>query len=83
VKISGGARRSGGSVAARKKSLTGSRWMGLLALAPLVVIAAPGTASAASTVCLQNSDSSQTNIAGNWSTPDKARSVTVQKAPNT
>ncbi|MEU9456468.1 hypothetical protein [Streptomyces sp. NPDC048277] len=62
-----------------------NRWIGLLtmALAPMVVIAAPGTASAASTVCLQNSDGSQDDIAGNWSTPDKTRSVGVQQASNT
>lgn len=83
--INGGARRGEGSVAARKKSLTRSKWVGLLTLglAPLVVMASPGVASAADTVCLQNSDGSQTDIAGNSSTPDRTRSVTTQSASNT
>ncbi|MFJ9704611.1 hypothetical protein [Streptomyces sp. NPDC101234] len=62
-----------------------NRWIGLLTMAPapMVVIAAPGTASAASTVRLGNSDGSQSDIEGNWPTPDKTRSVTVQQASNT
>jgi hypothetical protein len=85
VKINGGARRSGGSVAVRKKHPTASKWMGMMAfaLAPLVVIAAPGSASAASGVCLQNADNSQHDIVGNWSTPDKTRSVITQQARKT
>ncbi|MBT2423567.1 hypothetical protein J7F01_11990 [Streptomyces sp. ISL-22] len=88
MKINGGARRSEGPVALRKKrkkSPTRSRWVGLLtlALAPLVVLASPGSASAAGTVCLQNADGSQSDIAGNWSTPDKTRSVSVQQASKT
>lgn len=85
MKINGGTRRSGDSVAARKKSPTGRKWMGLLtfALAPLVVLAAPGSASAASTVCLQNADGSQTDISGTGDTPDKTRSVTLQQASKT
>ncbi|WP_416972371.1 hypothetical protein [Streptomyces sp. 4F14] len=61
------------------------KWVGLLtvALAPLVVIAAPGSASAATTVCLQNFDGSQADIAGNGSTPDKTKSVITQQAKNT
>lgn len=83
--INGGARRGGDSVAARKKSLVRSKWAGLLTLglAPLVVMASPGIASAATNVCLQNSDGSQTDIAGNSSTPDKTRSITTQSASNT
>jgi len=85
VTINGGAHRDGDSVAARKKSLARGKWVGLLtlALAPLVVMASPGVASAASSVCLENSDGSQTDIAGNSSTPDKTRSLTTQSAGNT
>ncbi|MCI3274889.1 hypothetical protein [Streptomyces cylindrosporus] len=63
-----------------------NRWIGLLttALAPLVVIAAPGSASAASGLeCLGNSDGSQSDIAGNWSTKHQTQSVSVQQARNT
>ncbi|MET7481149.1 hypothetical protein ABZT17_43485 [Streptomyces sp. NPDC005648] len=59
--------------------------MGLVAfaLAPLVVIAAPDSASAASSVCLQNLDGSQTDIVGNSSTPNRTQSVTIQQARST
>ncbi|WP_405870358.1 MULTISPECIES: hypothetical protein [unclassified Streptomyces] len=59
--------------------------MGLLTLglAPLVVMASPGVASAASTECLQNADSSQTDIAGNSSMDHQTQSVTTQWASNT
>ncbi|WP_405947510.1 hypothetical protein OG588_13665 [Streptomyces prunicolor] len=81
--VNAGTRRSGDSVVARKK--TSKKWMGLatLALAPMVLLASPGVASAATNVCLQNSDGSQTDIAGNSSTPDKTQSITVQSAKNT
>ncbi|KPI05883.1 hypothetical protein OK074_4373 [Actinobacteria bacterium OK074] len=85
MKINRGARLGGGSVAVRKKSPIRSKWASLLTLglAPLVVMAAPGVAAASSTVCLQNSDSSQTDIAGNSSTPNQTRSVGVQQANKT
>lgn len=69
---------------ATKRSVRG-RWMGALtvALAPMVILAAPGSASAADTVCLQNADGSQADIVGNWSTPNKTRSISVQQANKT
>ncbi|MFJ9895557.1 hypothetical protein ACIQPR_19815 [Streptomyces sp. NPDC091280] len=78
-------RPDGDAPTPRAKRATGRKLMGLLAfgLAPLVVIAAPGTASAAGSVCLENADGSQDDIAGNWSTPDKTVSVTTQQASNT
>lgn len=85
MKINGGVRRNGDSPATRRKRSARSRWVGLLTLvlAPLVLLAAPGSASAASWQCLGNSDGSQADIAGNWSTPDKTRSLTTQQANNT
>ncbi|WBO64978.1 hypothetical protein [Streptomyces camelliae] len=34
-------------------------------------------------MCLEHYDGSQTDIAGNWSTPDKTQSIGVQQARNT
>lgn len=81
--VNAGTRRSGDSVVARKK--TSKKWMGLatLALAPMVLLASPGVASAASQECLGNSDNSSHDIAGNWSTDHQTQSVTVQHANNT
>ncbi|MET9090343.1 hypothetical protein ABZX77_52350 [Streptomyces sp. NPDC004237] len=89
MKINRGPRRSGDSVTGRKKGSAGSagkRWAGLLtfALAPLVVLASPGVASASSQECLGNSSTpANADIAGNWSTKYQTRSVTVQQASNT
>ena len=81
--VNASTRRSGDSVVARKK--TSKKWMGLatLALAPMVLLASPGVASAASQECLQNSENSSHDMAGNWSTDHKTQSVTVQHASNT
>lgn len=85
MKTTDGAPRHEGSVTERKKRVLRSKWVGLagMALAPMVVLASPGAASAAGAVCLQNSDGSQDDIAGNWSTPDKTQSIGVQQASNT
>ncbi|MFD4556712.1 hypothetical protein ACFWP5_20770 [Streptomyces sp. NPDC058469] len=70
---------------ARKK--TGKKWLGLatlaLAPAPMVLLASPGVASAASQECLQNSENSSHDMAGNWSTDHQTQSVSVQHANNT
>ncbi|WP_327404578.1 hypothetical protein OG194_33900 [Streptomyces sp. NBC_01288] len=81
--VNAGTRRSGDSVVARKK--TGKKWMGLatLALAPMVLLASPGVASAASQECLQNSENSSHDMAGNSSTDHQTQSVGVQQANNT
>ncbi|MFJ2112524.1 MULTISPECIES: hypothetical protein [unclassified Streptomyces] len=82
--INSEARRSGSSVSARKSPIN-RKWIGLatLALTPLVVLASPGVASAASNVCLQNPENSPHDMAGNWSTDDKTTAVGTQQAGNT
>ncbi|MET8976435.1 hypothetical protein ABZX85_12545 [Streptomyces sp. NPDC004539] len=63
-----------------------NRLAGLMALglAPLVVLASPGVASASSQECLGNSSTpANADIAGNWSTDHQTRSVAVQQARKT
>ncbi|MFJ2904121.1 hypothetical protein ACIQOU_16760 [Streptomyces sp. NPDC091279] len=81
--VNAGTGSGGDSVVARKKK--SRKWMGLatLALAPMVLLASPGIASADSQECLGNSENSSHDMAGNWSTDHQTTSVSLQQASKT